>query len=118
MSEDRLDLPPWEDAGYTPREETGVRGTAPPTACPTPERSGTPDRFSLIKLFKLVSWMLQVASPEEFCHLWRQLDDCLFDIGGRMFGERNLKDEIQAISETEDLFEEETEGHLERGPGV
>lgn len=78
-------------------------GEGPPSARPKRGRFGEPDRSSLLSLFSSLSGMLQAPTCEQFCEKWRQLEDALFEVGSRMFGESEVEDGLSKVYEaTED----------------
>lgn len=73
----------------------------PPALRPVSEREGMPSRFHLMALFRSLSGMLQAPTPERYCEQWRRLDNALFEVGSRMFGEREMEDGLQAFQADE-----------------
>jgi len=64
-----------------------------------------------------LSGMLQAGSPEQFCSRWRELDEYLFELGSRMFGQKEMQDGFSKEMEPEE-FSEEEEYDMEGASGI
>lgn len=63
--------------------------------------------FSLLSLFRFLSGMLQAPTPERYCEQWRRLEESLFQVGSRMFGQEEMEDGIQKVWPAEEILQEE-----------